>query len=130
MFLGHGVFQSGFHSRLDQRELSGSLLTPVPVLNEDTFYLMSLIKRNSPLYQDCFRQAEVALEKYPPEQERTRGIGNIAAKARAALAEVLRDQVVTCDDLEIREFLEEGRITWHDVACEFIADVFSFHDDG
>jgi len=101
----------------------------VPVLNEDTFYLMQLLESNEPLYAGCFRRTEEALQEFPPEQDRTQGIAAIAADARAALAERLKNVITTSEHPDIQGHLTIALIDWRDIAREFIADVLSTRED-
>lgn len=95
----------------------------MPVLNEDTVALMSLIKGNDTLVDDCFRITAQTLERLPASGDRSAGIGVIAASARAELSGLLRNVLSYCDDASIQELLANASVEWRGVAREFIADV-------
>ena len=104
-------------------------MRPMPVLNEDTFALMSLIEQSSALYDDCFRIAAQTLERLPPSGDRSKGIGVMAASARAELSGLLRNALSYCDDASIQEHIADASVDWRDVAREFIADVLCSDDE-
>ena len=98
------------------------------VLNEDTLGLMCLVEKNEQLYDDCYRMTTHALENHPPHGSIQKGVGSIAASARAELSGTLPRVIRYSDDTEIQQHLADARIDWRDVAREFIADVLCTED--
>ncbi len=96
---------------------------PMPVVNEDTFILMSLVEQNEALYDDCFRVTLQTLENHPPRGNLKHGVGRVAARARNDLRETLFRMVTYSEDKAIQEHLTDAGVDWLDVAREFIADV-------
>jgi hypothetical protein len=98
-------------------------LRPMPALTEDTAALMSLIKGNDTLVDDCFRITAQALERFPPTGNESKGVGGVAASARSELSGLLQNVLQYCDDTAVQEHLVGAHVDWRDVAREFIADV-------
>ena len=103
-------------------------LRPMPALTEDTAALMSLIKGNDTLVDDCYRITAQTLERFPPRGNESQGVGAVAASARSELSGLLQNVLQYCDDTAVQEHIADASVDWRDVARAFIADVLCRND--
>lgn len=100
----------------------------MPALEEDTAALMSLIKGNDTLVDDCYRITAQTLERFPLSRNRSQETDTATALARKELSALLQNVLQYCDDTAVQEHLVCAHVDWRDVARKFIADVLCSDD--